>query len=254
MSKSIPSFSSACPGPLRRLFGCGAGLGGLRGRPNPLEGGHPMKTLTPRSDRGIYLLELMVSVTLMGVMVLGLTTVLITQARQAARDKLLTDLAYYADLVLDEAADSFGGAFSVERNSNAGGRLKEHLEFNFLGKSNLGRNLETTFVREGERKVLIQHNGIRPDWINKFPPPELDPRLDNGTRFRVYVKDFRIRSYQERPFADARIKGLLSEVILVLELEDRELEQRVSRLYRRIISTPNKHITTLREQGTAEEG
>lgn len=193
-------------------------------------------------DRGIYLMELMVSITMLSVMVLGLTTVMIVQARQAAQDKILNDLYYYADMVLNEAASSFGTASTVDRNANAGGTTNEDLEFNFAGVVNNGRKLETRFTRESERRVIIRHNGVRPDWIERFPPPELDPNQHRDLRYRVRVKDFRIRSYQDREFVNPKISNILSEVQLVLELEDHESGYKVERNFRRIITTPNKHI------------
>jgi len=207
-----------------------------------------------RSDSGMFLTELMLSVTLMAVMVLGLTTVLVVQARQLARDKILNDLHYYADMVLNEVTYSFGTAHEVIRNATTGGRAREDIEFNFTGAFNQGMEVETAFSREGERKILVQQNGVRPEWVNQFPPPELDPRINNGKRFRVYVKDFRVSSYQDRLFVNPQITGILTEVNLTLEVEDRELEQRISRTFRRIISTPNKRIDQIRRQnlGTTE--
>ncbi|MFA7330099.1 MAG: hypothetical protein WC326_03390 [Candidatus Delongbacteria bacterium] len=207
-----------------------------------------MKPCRLRSERGVYLMELMVSISMMGVMVLGLTTVLIVQARQMARDKILNDLHFYADQVLTEACDSFGTAHEITRNANAGGRAKEDIEFNFLGSFNTGRQVETALSREGDRKVIVQRNGIRPEWIDDFPPPQLDPRINNGKRFRVYVTDFRLRPYQDRQFVNARITNILTEVLLTLEVEDREQEQRISRSFRRIVTVPNKHIQEMRQQ------
>jgi hypothetical protein len=196
-----------------------------------------------RSERGIYLTELMVSVSMLAVMVLGMTTVLIVQARQMARDKVLTDMYYYADMILDETATSFGTAAEVERNANAGGTVRQDLEFNFVGTTNMGRKMESRFTREGERKVIIRHNGQRPAFIDKFPPPELDPDRHRKLKYRVYVKDFRVRSYQDREFVNPRIGNILSEVVLTLELEDKASDYKVERTFRRIFTTPNKHIT-----------
>jgi hypothetical protein len=203
-----------------------------------------------RSESGMFLTELMLSVTLMGVMVLGLTTVLVVQARQMARDKVLNDLHYYADMVLNEVTYSFGTAHEVIRNATTGGRVKEDIEFNYLGTVNNGRQVETNLSREGERKVLITRNGIRPEWIDRFPPPELDPRINNGKRYRVYVKDLRVRSYQDRQFVNPRITDILTDVSLVLEVEDRDTNQRIQRAFRRIVSVPNKYIASTRQQNT----
>jgi len=207
-----------------------------------------------RSEKGMFLTELMLSVTLMSVMVLGLTTVLVVQARQMARDQILNDLHYYADMVLSETVSAFGTSYAVTRNANAGGRSKEDIEFNFTGAFNQGMEVETALSREGDRKVVIQQNGIRPDWIDNFPPPELDPRINNGKRYRVYVRDFRLRSYQDRPFVNPQITDILTEVNLTLEVEDQELEQRITRSFRRLISIPNKRIDQVRRQslGTTE--
>lgn len=203
-----------------------------------------------RSERGMFLTELMLSVTLMAVMVLGLTTVLVVQARQMARDKVLNDLHYYADMVLNEIEFSFGTAHEVIRNATTGGRAKEDIEFNYLGTINNGRQVETSLSREGERKVLITRNGLRPAWVDQFPPPELDPRINNGKRYRVYVKDLRVRDYQDRPFVNQRISNILTDVSLVLEVEDREHNQRIQRAFRRVVSVPNKHIAATRQQNT----
>lgn len=213
-----------------------------------------MQPMRLRSEKGMFLTELMLSVTLMSVMVLGLTTVLVVQARQMARDQILNDLHYYADMVLSEAVSAFGTSYAVTRNANAGGRSKEDIEFNFTGAFNQGMEVETALSREGDRKVVIQQNGIRPDWIDNFPPPELDPRINNGKRYRVYVRDFRLRSYQDRPFVNPQITDILTEVNLTLEVEDQELEQRITRSFRRLISIPNKRIDQVRRQslGTTE--
>jgi len=189
----------------------------------------------------------MVSITMMSVMVLGLTTVLIVQARQTAQDKILNDLYYYADMIMDEASASLGTAATVERNPNAGGVGRQDLEFNFTGTVNNGRKLETRFTKEGDRKVVIRNNGVRPAFIDQFPPPELDPDRHRDLRYRVRVTELRIRSYQDRDFLNPRIGNILTEVRLSLELEDRESGYRMERDFRRVISTPNKHITENRQ-------
>jgi hypothetical protein len=199
-----------------------------------------------RSDSGIGLVELMVSITMLGVMVMGLTTVLIVQARQSAQDKVLNDLYFYSDMVMDEVLADFGAASLLERGTNSGGRVYQDLEFNILGTANIGRKLESQFTRDGERKVIVRNNNVRPAFVDQFPPPELDPDKNRNLRYRVRVKDFRIRNYQDRQFVNPLVGNILSEVLLVLELEDVKQDYKVQRSFRRVITTPNKHIAESR--------
>jgi len=210
---------------------------------------------TFRRDRqsGMMLMELMVSVSIMSVLVLGLTTVLVEQARQMARDKVLNDMYIYADMVMDEAADAFGTAHEVDRNSISGGRVKQDLEFNLLGTTNMGRQLESRFTLEGERRIMVRHNGTRPDWVEGFPPPEMDPDRHMDLRHRIRVKSFTVRSYQDRLFVNPRISNILSEISLVLELEDVKHDYKMEREFRRIVSTPNKHITETRASQSGQD-
>jgi hypothetical protein len=212
-----------------------------------------MPTSRRDGQAGIMLMELMVSVAIMGVLVLGLTTVLVEQARQVSNDKLLNDMYTYAEMVMDEAADSFGAAYEVDRNAISGATVRQDLEFNLLGTTNMGRKLESRFTLEGERKVVVRHNGQRPSWVEGFPPPQLDPDRHMNLRHRIRIKEFSVTSYQDRLFVNPRISSILSEITLVLELEDTEHDYKIQREFRRIVSTPNKHITEMRSTQTGQD-
>lgn len=202
---------------------------------------------------GIMLMELMVSVAIMGVLVLGLTTVLVEQARQVSNDKILNDMYIYADMVMDEAADAFGVAYEVDRNAISGGTVRQDLEFNLLGTTNMGRKLESRFTLEGERRVMVRHNGQRPEWVEGFPPPQLDPNRHMNLRHRIRIKHFSVSSYQDRLFVNPRISNILSEITLVLELEDTARDYKIQREFRRIVGTPNKHITEMRSTQSGQD-
>lgn len=207
---------------------------------------HQGRTL--RSDKGMFLAELMISMVIMAVVTLGLVTVILAQARQQARDKLLSDLNAYASIVMTEVETSFGNAMRVERSPNSGGRAIEELEFRFSGATNLGRTRDSRFTKEGERKVVVRHDGQRPDWVDRFPPPELDPDRYMDLNYRTRVKGFRVKSYQDRTFINPKIANILSEIELVLELEDVRSGFKTSQTYRRILCHPNKHIADNRQQ------
>ena len=210
-----------------------------------------MPTL-PRRDAGIYLTEVMISVTMMAVVVLGLTTILVVQAQQMARDKILNDLYTYADMVLAEATSALGGSYEVQRGSIAGGRLTEDLEFAFQGVTNNGRKLESRLSMERNRRVLITENGTRPPFVDQFPPPEVDPEHNRDTRYRINVIDFSLHGYRDRLIVNPRISNILSELVLVLELEDRQNDYKLRRVFRRIVTTPNKHIAENRQLASGQ--
>jgi hypothetical protein len=203
-------------------------------------------------EAGIYLSEIMVSVTMMSVMVLGLTTLLIVQARQMTRDKLLGDMYTYAEMIMDEAAASLGTAVEVERTGVTGGRAREELEFQFTGAQNFGRSMETRFSKEGERKLAVRKDQVQANWSQRFPPPELDPDRNRRLNYRIRVKDFRFLSYNDRPFINPRVGNILYEAILVLELEDEGSDYKIQREFRRVSAVPNKHISRGRLQQVSD--
>ncbi len=200
-----------------------------------------------RSDAGVSLVEMLAGVALLGVVVLGMATLLVVQARQLAQDKVLTDLYFYADAVLDEAAAAAAQASRVLPNSLTGARFSEELEFRGIAYRNLGRTLETRLLLNQRRNVLILRNNQRLDWCNDFPPAELDPRRGNGRRQRVSVRELTVGDYPDRQWHMPYVLWQdLVELRLVLELEDRDNGQRLSREYRRVVSLPNAALLRLR--------
>jgi len=201
-----------------------------------------------QGERGMCITELMVAVTIMSVMVLGLTTVVIVQARQQARDKLLNDMYAYAAMILNEAETSLGASREIERSAVSGGRAKEDLEFMLSGTTNIGRTLETRFTKEGERKLVVRRNNQQTPWSQRFPPAELDPDRRRDLDYRIYVREFRLTAYADRQFLSPRVSNILTEAVLLLELEDKRSDYTVQREFRRVIATPNKHIAQNRAQ------
>ncbi|MFA7330098.1 MAG: prepilin-type N-terminal cleavage/methylation domain-containing protein [Candidatus Delongbacteria bacterium] len=204
-----------------------------------------------RSDAGVSLVEMLAGVAILGVVVLGMVTLLVVQARQVAQDKVLTDLHFYADAVLDEAAAAAAQASQVLPNGLneplTGARFVENLEFRRLAYRNLGRTAETRLLLNRRRNVLILRNNQRLDWCNDFPPAELDPRRGNGRRQRVTVRDLTVGDYPDRQWHMPYVLWQdLVELRLVLELEDRDNGQRLSREYRRVVSLPNAALLRLR--------
>jgi hypothetical protein len=204
-----------------------------------------------QNDRGVYLMEMMVSITILSVVVLGLTTVLLVQARQMKRDKLLNDMYVYAEMVLSEAEYSFGSASHVERGANSGGRCVEELEFNFVGTTNLGRSQTTRFSQEGDRRVNVSVNEQTLPFALRFPPPAQDPDLqrDLDTRFRV--KQFKVRKYLDRTFLNPRVSENLWTIGFAIELEEESTGYSIEREFRRVVFCPNKPIVDTRSQQAA---
>jgi type II secretory pathway pseudopilin PulG len=201
-----------------------------------------------RQDRGIYLTELMVSITILSVVVLGLTTVLLSQARQMKRDKLLNDIYVYADILLSEAEYSFGAASDVIRGTNSGGRAIEELEFNFAGTTNLGRKNTTRFTQEGDRRVAVSLNGQALAFAESFPPPHLDPEKHRDLDTRLRVKHFKVKSYQDRTFLNPRVSAALWTIELTLVLDDMAADYKIERDFRRVVFCPNKPVADARTQ------
>lgn len=204
-----------------------------------------------RSEAGMMLVELLAAVVLMSVVAFGLITIMVVQARQVSRDKLLADMDTYAQYVLTEAEYSLGTAKEVIRSGNTGARTKEDLEFNFMGSLNFGYEQETRFSQEGERKVDIRVNGAQVVGAQRFPPLAIDPNRTREPKYRIYVRGLRFTNYNDRPFVNATVASMLYEVNLVLELSEFGADSRtptysIERSYRRVITAPNVQITRSR--------
>lgn len=191
-------------------------------------------------DAGFTLVEILLSVVLLGVMVLGTTTLLVAQGRQLAQDKILLDMQAYASALLDEAAMAGAHATQVQPGLITGSSFTEALEFRRVGYMNRGRTVETSFLLNGQRNVVgfRDHRRFAPG--GAFPPPELDPLRDHGKRRRVLVKDFQVRFFQpeEVPLPPQLWRNLV-EIEVELEMWDRETGLRLSRRYTRRVATPN---------------
>jgi prepilin-type N-terminal cleavage/methylation domain-containing protein len=201
----------------------------------------PFRAPRPRSrDAGFSLVEVLLSVVLLGVMVLGTVTLLVAQSRQLAQDKILLDMQDYASALLDEASLSGAHACLVQPGLITGSSFTEVLEFRRVGYVNRGRTVESRFLRNGERNVELFRANRRLSLGGGFPPPELDPRRGHGQRRRVVVKDFQVRFFQpaEVPLPPQLWRNLV-EIEVELEMWDRETGLRLSRSYSRRVATPN---------------
>lgn len=196
-----------------------------------------------RSEAGMMLVELMVSVTIMSVFVLGLITIMLAQSRQMAQDKILDDMSTYAKVILDEVEYSVGSAKDVFRGGQSGARMVEDLEFNYVGSTNFGQTLETRFTQDGERKVTVRENGSQTAASERFPPPELDPNRHRDLKNRIYVRSLQFRTYSDRPNINASVMNMLFEADLVLELKNEVTGYSIQRPYRRVIGAPNSVIS-----------
>jgi type II secretory pathway pseudopilin PulG len=205
-----------------------------------------MNTARPSADRGFTIAEMMLSVVMMSVLVIGMVTIVIVQARQQVRIKLDSDMMTYAELLLDEAEMAIGGAEFVIKNATSGGTSREVLEYNFLGTENVGSTLDTRFVQEGERKVIVTRNNQRVDFAERFPPPELDPNKNRDLRYRIRVDNFRVRNYDDRLSLNSNVFASLAVIELKLRMEDDQTGYEQVREFRRVVCAPNVFITTKR--------
>lgn len=191
-------------------------------------------------DAGFTLVEILLSVVLLGVMALGTVTLLVAQSRQMAQDKILLDMQAYASALLDEAAMAGAHATQVQPGLITGASFTEALEFRRVGYANRGRTVETSFLRNGQRDVVgfRDHRRFAPG--GAFPPPELDPQRGHGQRRRILVKDFHVRFFQpgEVPLPPQLWRNLV-EIEVELEMWDRETGLRLARRYARRVATPN---------------
>jgi prepilin-type N-terminal cleavage/methylation domain-containing protein len=205
-----------------------------------------MSLTAPRTrtrDAGFTLVEILLSVVLLGVMALGTVTLLVAQGRQLAQDKILLDMQAYANVVLNETAAAAAPCIDVQFGHLAGTTFQEPLSFQRSYSHQGGYLLESRVVQNRQRNVEFHRANRLQTWSVEFPPSDVDPRRGNGDRWRVRVTDFQVHPMEYQPTLFPLI--LTSNIVVIeveLEMWDQETGLRLARRFSRNVSTPNRML------------